>query len=275
MKKRFTVVTPNLNMARYLRSTIESVLRNLDSVDEYFIIDGGSNDGSVEIISEYSDRVTGWISEPDRGYADAIHKGFMRGAGDYYCWINSGDVLLSGALEMAEASLLATDADMIFGDDFYINDQSRVLGFSSGTCSNLMGAMVFGGWTPLQDACFWRGDLYRKTGGLDISLRSAADYDLFARFSVAGTTQYVPYAFSAFRRHEGQHSIAHSMHYRREKDMARRRLIGVVKGGVVSKSIRRAWYLTYARWRARVLHRWWDIPELHGRDISTLTSGKY
>ena len=98
---RISVVTPSFNMATYLEETIASVLGNLRPGDEYFIIDGGSTDGSLDIIRKYEDRITAWISEPDHGYADAIGKGFDRARNDVLCWINAGDLYLRGAFDAA------------------------------------------------------------------------------------------------------------------------------------------------------------------------------
>src|SRR6516164_7324722 len=170
---RVSVVTPSFNMATYLDATIKSVIRNLGPGDEYFVIDGGSTDGSVDIIRRHEARITGWVCEPDAGYADAIAKGFERATGDILCWLNCSDVYLSGALEKARALMARDDAELIFGDDFYINEAGNVLGFSKGWVRNLRDATLYGGWTPLQEACFWRRDLYRRVGGINRSLRFA------------------------------------------------------------------------------------------------------
>ena len=113
----FSVVTLNLNMAHLLPETIESVLANLRPGDQYFVIDGGSTDDSAEVIQRYEDRLTGWISEPDSGYADALAKGFRRCTGEFLCWISSGDLLLCGVLASARKALNDIGADLIFGDD--------------------------------------------------------------------------------------------------------------------------------------------------------------
>ncbi len=270
---RFVVVTPNYNMGQYLEATIESVLGNLREGDEYFVIDGGSTDSSINVIKKYANRLTGWVSERDVGYADAINKGFSLGTGQYQCWVNCGDLLLEGALDLARDLIEESGADMIFGDDCYIDESNRVIGYSRGVCMDLRVAMLYGDWTPLQDACFWKSELYRRVGGLDSNLKSAADYALFANFAVAGKTSYVPYAFSAFRRHQGQKSIANKVSYKIEKTRVRRKLVAACKDSLLVKLRLRIVNFVAIRWRVRVMHRIWDIPSLHGRAVCELIAG--
>ena len=163
---RISVVTPSFNMGRYLEGTIASVFANLRVGDEYFVIDGGSTDESVDVLKRNAQQITGWVSEPDNGYADAIAKGFARASGDILCWINAGDLYLTGAFDTVR-KLFEKDADLIFGDDFYVDEDSKVLAFSRGWVPDLRAATLYGGWTPLQDACFWRRDLYQRVGGID------------------------------------------------------------------------------------------------------------
>ena len=181
------------------------------------MIDGGSGDGTVDIIRSFDKRLTGWVSEPDKGYGDALAKGFARATGDILCWINAGDLLLPGALEAARRALTETDAEMIVGDDLYVDEEGRVIFLSRGYVKDLQSAMLYGGWTPLQDACFWRRDFYERVGGINPSLRYAADFDLFFRMALQGKCQYVPLTFSAFRRHAGQKSISGSDAYQNER----------------------------------------------------------
>lgn len=270
----FCIVTPNYNMAAYLPATIESVIENLQPGDQYYVIDGGSEDGSVDVIRRYEKQLSGWTSEPDRGYADALAKGFSRCSSVYQCWINCGDFLLPGALAQARRALARTGADMVFGDDLFIDEQERVIFRSSGRVASLHRMMLYGGWTPLQDACFWRSALYRRVGGIDPELSVAADYDLFLRFGLAGDCQYVPILFSAFRRHEGQTSMSETERYEHERAAARR--------------IQLDRLCPYGCWPQRLYH-WISVrirarfgrilgirdPGLAGRPVSSLAAGRH
>jgi glycosyltransferase involved in cell wall biosynthesis len=272
---KVSVVTPNYNMASYLPQTIESVLGNLEAGDEYFVIDGGSKDGSVEVLRGYRDKLTGWMSEPDRGYADAIAKGFAHARNDILCWINCGDLLLEGALDAAREQIARSGADMIFGDDFYIDEDGCVIKYSRGYVSDLRSAMLYGGWTPLQDACFWRRDLYQWVGGMNVGLRYAADYDLFLRMVLRGRAQYVPLAFSAFRRHAGQKSVVGTQEYERERAMVRQRELEREPGSPLAKTLFGLWQGGALRLRVHVVQRLWQRPDLTGRAIQELCCGAY
>ncbi len=272
---RVSVITPNLNLGQYLSATIGSVVPNLSPGDEYFVIDGASKDDSVEIIRGCEKQLTGWVSEPDKGHADALAKGFTRATGDILCWINSGDLLLPGALDAARSALTDTGADMIFGDDFYVDEEGQVICFSRGYVKNLKNAMFYGGWTPLQDACFWTRALYERVGGINPLLKQAVDYDLFLRMAMQGRTRYVPLTFSVFRRHGGQKSISASDAYRQERIGLSRATLGQLPGSGLGKSLRLLWHGATVRWRAHVSQRCWRRPDLVGRPVATLDCRQY
>lgn len=270
-----SVVTPNFNLGSYLAQTIDSVLWNLCPGDEYFVIDGGSTDGSIEVIRRYESRLTGWVTEPDKGYADALAKGFARATGGIFCWINSGDLLLPGALDSARQALTDTGTEMVFGDDFYVDEQGQVIFFSRGYIKGIRDAMLYGGWTPLQDACFWRRGLYERIGGINPSFEYAADFDLFLRMALHGTCQYVPLTFSAFRRHAGQKSISGSDVYRREREDIRHAVLEGLPGSRLGRSLRCAWHEAAIRWRVYVSQRRWHRNDLIGKPIEKLPCRQY
>ena len=267
----FTVVTPNYNMGDYLVPTIESVLRNLAPGDEYFIIDGGSSDASVDVIRSYGDKLTGWVSERDGGYAEAVSKGFRQARGHYLCWVNSGDLLLEGALDKARAALEATGADLIFGDDLLIDDAGKILQVTNGHAADLRAMMLYAGWTPLQESCFWTREVYERVGGIDPAVKYAADYDLFLRISMAGRCQYLPAVFGAFRRHEGQLSMAKTALYKAERERCRARELAALPRNPWLPLITSFFWLK-VRWRVRMLSKKRNMSHLEGKPVMAVAS---
>ena len=266
----FTIVTPNYNMGRYLAETIESVLRNLRPGDEYYVIEGGSQDNSAAVIRAYEKRLTGWVSEPDEGYAHAISKGLARGNGDLQCWVNSGDLILDGTLDFVRSYFSHSDAEFIFGDDYYIDENSRVIFRSHGGVRSLKHMMLYGDWTPLQDACYWRRTLYEKVGGIDPAYRYAADYELFLKFAMQGRGAYVPVTFSAFRRHEGQKSRSGSREYARERQSAVHDLALRYRCDGVRYLPLKIGYSLWSRLRAHIFQRYWNSRAESGMAVSAL-----
>lgn len=271
---RFSVVTPNFNMGRYLAATIESVLENLGPGDEYFVIDGRSGDESVEVIRRYENRLTGWISERDESYADAIGKGFTRATGDVLCWINCGDLYLAGALALAREEMRC-GAGLMFGNDFYIDDTGKVLRYSHGFVDDLRSAMLYGGWSPLQDACFWRRGLYERAGGLDKAVKYAADYDMFLRLALASEARYSPFTYSAFRQHRGQKSAVGAAHYAQEKEAVRQRELRRLCVPRSVRLARRTLHWAQMSVRARIAPARYRRSDLEGRPIESLAAGQY
>jgi len=271
----FMVVTPNYNMAEYLGDTIESVLENLGPEDEYFIIDGGSSDGSVDVIKKYEDRITGWISEPDQGYADALRKGFSMSSAPLMCWINSGDLLLSGTLDLVRDKFSYTQADLLFGDDYYIDEEGLVLQHSSGYVKDLQKMMLFGGWTPLQDACYWRRSLYDSIKGIDATIRHAADYDFFLRISLKGKCEYFPAVLSAFRRHGSQKSVAGADAYASERQNIQTHALKNVDSWWIFTLISNLRYWLQGYLRAHLKHLNQKESENIGVHISDITATSF
>ncbi len=181
---RLTVVTPSYNQAHYLERTILSVLNQQYPNIEYFIMDGGSTDGSLEIIKKYEPYLAGWVSEKDRGQTDAINKGFRRATGDYVAFQNSDDVFAPDAFRrVADAWRKAPDTDVFFGD-MYITDEADVIMEEMRAPAFCAECHIYEGMQVFNQSLFIRRDRLTQVGLLDESLRFVIDYEIVARLSV-------------------------------------------------------------------------------------------
>ncbi len=204
-----SIVTPSFNQRQYLEKTIQSVLSQDYPALEYFVIDGGSSDGSVEIIKKYQDRLAGWVSEPDQGQTDAINKGFSMCRGEIMAWLNSDDVYLPGAIRSAVEFLTANpEVGMVYGDTDLIDSEGRVIGRFNARQTSYQRLLRGGVYIP-QPAAFWRRELWERAGPLDPSFYFAMDYDLWVKFARVSPIRYIPRLWAAFRVHsEGKTTVA-------------------------------------------------------------------
>jgi len=204
-----SIVTPSYNQAKFLERTIQSVLDQDYPNLEYYVIDGGSNDGSVEIIKRYQDRLAGWLSENDQGQTDAINKGFSLCQGEIMAWLNSDDIYLPGAISSAVNFLQEnTGVGMVYGDTDLIDRDGRLIGKFNAQQTSYQRMMRGGVYIP-QPAAFWRRDLWEQAGPLDPSLYFAMDYDLWVKFAKISNIRYNPQTWAAFRIHsEGKTTLA-------------------------------------------------------------------
>ncbi|MBT7818335.1 MAG: glycosyltransferase, partial [Chloroflexi bacterium] len=124
-----SIITPSYNQAEYLEKTITSVLGQTYPNIEYIIIDGGSEDGSKEIIEKYQKKIKYWVSEPDQGQTDAINKGFAKANGEILAWLNSDDTYEPHAVAEAVTYLLEhPEIGLVYGDTDFIDAQDRKIG---------------------------------------------------------------------------------------------------------------------------------------------------
>jgi glycosyltransferase involved in cell wall biosynthesis len=197
-----SVVTPSFNQSQFIERTILSVLDQDYPNIEYIIIDGGSTDGSLEIIKKYESRIANWKSEPDKGQTDAINKGFQLAHGQVLAWLNSDDTYNPGAIREAVKFLKEhPDVGMVYGDANFINANDEVIGRFPAAQTDR--TRLLQGYVHVpQQSSFFRNELWKKVGPLDPDFFFAMDYDLWVRLSALVPLVYFPHQIWAnFRLH--------------------------------------------------------------------------
>ncbi|GER78566.1 MAG: glycosyltransferase [Anaerolineales bacterium] len=204
-----SIVTPSFNQARFLEAAIQSALSQDYPRIEYIIVDGGSTDGSLDIIQKYADRLAWWVSEKDRGQTDAINKGFARASGQIFAWINSDDTYEPRAVGQAVRFLLDhPEVGMVYADCNYINEQGRVIGKFPAAQTDL--PRLRRGYVHIpQQTMFFRAELWKQVGPLDPSFYFAMDYDLWTRIAARAELRYLAgQTWANFRIHASGKTVA-------------------------------------------------------------------
>ncbi len=202
-----SVVTPSYNQVDYLTQTIESVLAQDYPNLEYLVVDGGSTDGSPQIIRRYADKLAWWVSEKDRGQAEAINKGLTRATGKYVAWLNSDDYYLPGAIRQAVAALEAhPQAGFVYGQLQSVDAGGRhfhTITYQQYDLSDLLAFRIIG-----QPAVFMRREVLAQAGLLDLSYHYLLDHQLWIRLAALAPGRYVPQPWAAARQHAGAKNVA-------------------------------------------------------------------
>lgn len=176
-----SIVTPSFNQAGFIEKTLRSVLLQGYPKLEYIVIDGGSTDGSVDIIKGYEERLAYWVSEPDQGQSHALNKGFVRASGEIVAWLNSDDYYTPDALaRVATAFAEHPDVGLIYGDCWFLHDYDGSLELV-GTEPPDFGRILAGYNVIRQPSAFMRRSAFEAAGGLNESLHLALDFDLWLR----------------------------------------------------------------------------------------------
>ena len=202
-----SIITPSYNQAEYLEATIQSVLAQEYADLEYIIVDGGSTDGSVDIIQKYADQLSWWVSEPDQGQADGINKGLRRARGEVVAWLNSDDLYLPGAIQDAvDALRIDPDLGMVFGDAITVDPDGRPLN-----------RLAFGDWglpelmcfrIICQPAVFMRRSALDQVGYLDENFHYMLDHHLWLRIANKGSIKHFPGLWAAARHHPAAKNVS-------------------------------------------------------------------
>ena len=204
-----SIVTPSYNQGQFIEGTIRSVLLQGYPNLEYIIIDGGSNDGSVEVIRKYEKWLAYWVSESDKGQAHAINKGFQHVTGEILAWLNSDDEYCTRTLYLVARHFQEQpEIELLYGDCRMIDARGYFINYIKGQQSEL--AQLLGGNFIPQPSTFFRRLAWEAVGGLDVKLHFALDYDLWIRMMLKGMkSQYVPLPLSQFR----WHNVSKSRNY--------------------------------------------------------------
>ena len=181
---KITIVTTTYNSASTLRDTMESVLAQTHKDIEYWVIDGGSKDGTLGLIKEYEPLFDGrmkWISEPDNGLYDALNKGISRATGDVVGILNSDDFYTSPTVLEQVAAGFSDDVDAVYGDIHFVRPSDL------GKCVRYYSSKLFRPWAlrfgfmPAHPSFYVRREVYERCGGYALDYKLAADYDMMVR----------------------------------------------------------------------------------------------
>ena len=225
-RPEFSIVTPSFNQGRFIRDAITSVLSQEGVTVEYLVFDGASTDGTVEILREYSDRLR-FVSEPDRGQAHAVNKGFRFASCEYVGWLNSDDLYTPGALRAVGDFLSANpDVDIVYGLADHVDTESA-----------LLGPYPVEGWNyeRLQEICFicqpavfFRKRAFERYGLLDESLHYCMDYEYWLRCGRTRPLAYLPRKLALSRLHADTKTLRERVQVHREILRMMKRKFGAI-----------------------------------------------
>ena len=205
-----SVITPSYNQAAFLEQTLLSVLNQDYPNIEYWVIDGGSTDNSLEIIRQYEPKLAGWVSEKDRGQADAVNKGLAKSTGEIIGWLNSDDLYYPGAITAAvEAFSKNPEASFVFSDVESIDEHGiafNKMHYGDWKLADLMTFHIIG-----QPGVFMRRDVLEQAGYLDLSYNYLLDVQFWLRTATIAEPNYVPgHGGAAARIHSDAKNVAHA-----------------------------------------------------------------
>jgi len=269
MRPRVSIITPSFNQAGYLEQAILSVLGQGYENLEFIIVDGGSTDGSLDIIRKYEKNLAGWISEPDLGQADAINKGFSLATGQILAWLNSDDEYRPDAISQAVDYLVGhPEIGMVYSRAYYIDEEGSIVAEYPAAPTNYTG-LRRGKTTIPQQTMFFRSVVWDMVGPLDPTFYYAMDYDLWVRIAEVSPIAFHPDHWAHFRLQSSSKSMREA--YRCWPEMMR---VHFRDGGsrfsilYLKYLIRRMvepimpWRIKYRSWRYRI-KQGWNAPKGH------------
>jgi glycosyltransferase involved in cell wall biosynthesis len=202
-----SLVTPSFNQGSFIAQTINSVLTQDYPALEYLVMDGASQDETVEVLRSYGERLR-WISEPDNGQSAAINKGWQQASGEIVAWLNSDDLLLPGAITAVAAEFRQyPDAMLVYGDGNYIDEEGKLIGRYATRPYDYATLLKSATNFIPQPAMFIRRTALEQIGWLDEKLHYAMDYDLCLKIGARWPVRYLPRRLAALRLHTAAKSL--------------------------------------------------------------------
>lgn len=213
---KISIITPSFNQALFLERTIQSVLDQNYPNLEYIVIDGGSTDGSVEIIKKYSKHLTYWISESDNGQTDAINKGIKIATGEWVAWQNSDDIYYPNTFYfVAKIICNRPEIEFLVGNINIIDENDKVL---RDVCyvTPSYESLLAEGMILTNQATFWRTKIHADIGFLNESLHYAFDYEWFLRLSKNRKGMHINKTLGGYRLHRATKTSNNSEKFAQE-----------------------------------------------------------